>query len=90
MAYACGAGQYTGMLAVFAIIGFIPLAYMRAAPGSPAPGMLFGVLYGVILIFTVPRAKELDLTWRIVSLQPIQSLLCSECFHTCRFMHATT
>ena len=44
---------FTGTLVVFSIVGFIPVAALRASPGHPGPGIVAALIYGVALINSV-------------------------------------
>ena len=57
------------MLILFSLIGFIPIAVIRATPGNPAVGILSGIFFGVTVIFTIPRAPTIHPLWHIVSLE---------------------
>ena len=67
LAHATGVGHYAGSLIAFAIVGFVPIAVLRATPGSPAAGVLSAILYGVILIFCIPRTPKLIELWHKVT-----------------------
>lgn len=44
---------YTGALVTFGIVGYIPIAALRASPGNPGPGLITALLYGIALIDSI-------------------------------------
>lgn len=43
----------SGSLVAFSLVGFIPIATLRASPGSPGPGKICALVYGVATVNAV-------------------------------------